>query len=649
MTQAIILAGGKGTRLASVSGGLPKPLVPVAGTPIVERQIALLARYGVGEIFLTTGYRADLIGERLGDGSRLGVRLHHVHEATPLGTAGGLAALRDLLTGDFLVLYGDILFHMDLGRLLSFHRDNSAAATLVVHPNDHPYDSDLLELDDRGRVLAFHPKPRPADGPDLRNVVSAGIYALSAEALAHIEPNQSQDFVRDVFPRMLRAGSTLFGYRTTEYAKDMGTPDRLERVSRDVESGLVESVHRDHMRPTAFLDRDGVINAEIDGVHHPDQLQLLPGVGAEIRRLNQAGWLVATVTNQPDVAKGFLTEEDLEKIHRRLESRLGEERAWLDDLAYCPHHPESGFSGERPELKGPCTCRKPAPGMLESLSDYLPVEPVTSAMIGDSWRDMAAAHAFGVDAIGVLTGHGLEHPPPADRVLEGRPDLVVDGLGQAVSVLLEPDPGVEALLQRVLKELESCGNRPLVVLVGGLSRTGKSTAVFRLRRLLRRRNLGVLWVRLDDWLVPSDERPPHSTVAERFRLPEVERALETLASGEAVEAPGYDPRTRGALACRVPYDPQGAAVVVVEGVPALLLELGEVHHLRVNLDAANEEERERRLHGFYRSKGFSTQETRELLAARSEEHTLIAEAASSAHFRFEPRQFDAPTNHGTKP
>jgi histidinol-phosphate phosphatase family protein len=616
-------------------------LVRVAGTPLVERQIALLVRYGVDEIFLTTGYGADVLAERLGAGSRLGVRLQHVRETTPLGTAGGVAALRDRIRGDFLVLYGDVVVNMDLARLLDFHRRAGADATLVVHPNDHPYDSDLVDLDAAGRVRAFHPKPRPDGGPDLPNLVSAGLYVLSPAALEHIEVGVHQDFVKDVFPRMQAAGARLCGYRTTEYLKDTGTVERLEKVERDLESGKVNALHGDHLRPTVFLDRDGVIIAEVNGVHEPDQLELLDGATRAIRRLNQAGWLVGVVTNQPDVAKGFLDESELERIHHRLERRLGDEGAWLDGLAYCPHHPERNFAGERPELKIACACRKPQPGLLAKLAEQLPVEREASVVIGDSWRDMAAAHAYGVDAIGVCTGHKLSQVAPDDWVVPGRPDVVMEDLEQAVALLLDRDRGVEALAQRVRKELDASRERPLAVFVGGLARVGKSATVFRLRRLLRAQGLVALWIRLDDWLLPAEVRPTGSRVAERYRAERIQEALGALVQGKAVDAPGYDPRSRGALPAVVPYDPAGADVLLVEGVPALLLDAEPCHALRVHLDAPSEEKRLARVTRFYRHKGLSDGEIRTLIESRAEEHTAILAAAATSEIRFEPRLFGA--------
>ena len=567
MTQAVILAGGKGTRLAAVSGGLPKPLTPVAGVPVVERQIELLVRYGIREIFLTTGYRARTLEEQLGDGARLGARLHHVREDEPLGTAGGVAALRDRLEDAFLVLYGDVVVEMDLARLLRFHVTRGADATIVVHPNDHPFDSDLVELGEDGVVRGFHPAPRAADGPDLRNQVSAALYVVEAHALVHIEPRAKQDFVRDVFPRMLGAGAALFGYHTTEYLKDMGTPDRLERVERDIRAGVPEANHASRTRPALFLDRDGVINREIDGVHAPDRLELLPGTGDAIRRLNRAGWLVAGVTNQPDVAKGFLSDADLEAVHRRLETRLGAAGAWLDGLVHCPHHPDRGFVGERPELKISCDCRKPRAGMLEELAARLPIDHARSALVGDSWRDMAAAHAFGIGAIGVRTGHGLRAVPPDAQAATGRPDVIVDDLAQAVSLVLAPDPGVERVAREAADRIAS--DAPpfdrVRVAIAGADAHARALTAFRLRHALAARGVRSLWVRLEDWSAPARDASGVASAA-------IRTAVEQLAAGQRVAAPGVDPVRGGPLASEVVYDPKEARVLWIDGAAALELE-----------------------------------------------------------------------------
>ncbi len=576
MRAAVILAGGKGTRLAGVSQGVPKPLVPVAGVPIVVHQLELLARYGITDAFLTTGYRAADFPSSLGDGERFGLRLHYITETTPLGTAGGVAALAEQLTDDFLVLYGDVMVNMDLKALLDFHQDRNASATIVVHPNDHPHDSDLVALEEDGRIKAFHAKPRAPGGPDLDNLVSAALYVLSPSVFDVIQEGKSQDFVRHVFPRLHERGEPIFGYNTTEYLKDMGTPDRLARVEKDIRAGKVARCHLDHTRPTAFLDRDGVINEEIDGVTSPKEFALINGSGQAIRSLNQAGWLVGVATNQPAIAKGFCTQEDVEAVHRRMQRMLGEAGCWVDRIAYCPHHPERGFEGEVAALKVDCTCRKPKAGLLESLASRLPIQHDQSVMIGDSWRDAACAHGFGIDYIGVLSGHGHAHHAPEGLTLEQtRPGVLVDNLASATELLLAHDSAVENLA-------DTLAQNPGVVAVGGLARSGKSRLCWLLKRALRARGMHAIHIQLDDWILPAEERAENTSVQERYQWNRLTTDIESLVQSGQCSAPGYDNRRRTRPTQPVSYVRNEAPVVLLDGVPALLLEVPV--HMRVFVD-----------------------------------------------------------------
>ena len=630
MKQAVILAGGRGTRLARVSKGLPKPLVPVGGIPIIETQIALLSRYEVEEVFITTGYQSDVLKSHLGDGSRWDLNLQYVHETQPLGTAGGVAALVEQLTDDFLVLYGDVMVNMDLLRLFDFHRNSNAIATVVVHPNDHPLDSDLVACDSHGRIAGFYPYPREQLQIDLPNLVSAALYVLSPRSLTYIDRETQQDFVRDVFPKLLDDRQALFAYRTTEYLKDMGTPDRLIKVEADLRSGRIAALHADRSRPALFLDRDGVINEEIGGVHAPEHLQLLPEVGVAIARLNQSQWLAACFTNQPAIAKGFMTEQDLGDVHLRLDAELGRAGAWLDGIKYCPHHPESGFDGERTELKIDCDCRKPETGLLQQLRKELPVNSDLSVVVGDSWRDMVAAHRFGLQAIGVRTGHALRERPPQRLEQQARPDVMVDNLGAAVALLLDVDATVDRLVERLESEYES-DSTPITLLLGGLSRAGKSFTAFQIHRQLMVHGLNCQVVRLDDWLVPASARTHGATLKHRYPLRQIEQAIEQLLSGTGTDAPGYDERTRETLAHPIEYPAtRNLAVLIVEGVPAHFLNLsGRCIKAFVEV---NEEIRRDRLTNFYRYKGMEMPQIDDLLSSRVEEVKTVATAGKAADY-----------------
>lgn len=182
MKQVVILAGGLGSRLRARLGDLPKPMIPICGRPLLEHQIELARRHGFEHVTLFVCYRPDLIEQQLGDGSRYGVRLHYVHEREPLGTAGAVLAGWEELEESFVVMYGDTLVNLDLTRLARTHQEQGADVSLVLHPNNHPFDSDLVECDEQGWVTAFHNRPHPP-GRWFQNLVNAGLYVVNRSAL----------------------------------------------------------------------------------------------------------------------------------------------------------------------------------------------------------------------------------------------------------------------------------------------------------------------------------------------------------------------------------------------------------------------------------------------------------------------------------
>jgi histidinol-phosphate phosphatase family protein len=286
-----------------------------------------------------------------------------------------------------------------------FALEHGGAGSLFVHPNDHPFDSDLVEIDDEQRIVAFHPKPHDASAHH-PNLVSAALYVLMPVALDFIPPAGASDWGRNIFAG-LAAALPLYGYRSCEYIKDVGTPDRLERAARHLRSGRVARLALRTAKPALFLDRDGVINEEVDGVFEPGQVKLIAGAAAAIRAFNDAGIPVICVTNQPGLAKGFMRWEDLRAVGGEIDHHLAEQAgAYLDDILICPHHPEAGWDGEVPQLKIDCDCRKPKDGMLRHAALSHNIDLSRSWLVGDRYCDIAAAHAAGVKSVLVKTGHG---------------------------------------------------------------------------------------------------------------------------------------------------------------------------------------------------------------------------------------------------
>lgn len=427
--NAVILAGGFGKRLGLAD--LPKPMVPVAGKPLLEHQVALLRRHGIRDVTLLTGFLSEKIEAYFGDGSAFGMRIGYVREPRPLGTAGAVKQLEGRLTDRFLVLYGDVVMDMDLGAFQAFDAQADAVATLAVHPNDHPHDSDLIEVAADGTtVTRFLSKPHPP-GLHYANLVNAAVYVLSPAVFSFIEPGAALDFGKDVFPKILDRGGLLRAYSTPEYVKDLGTPERLAKVERDWASGKIARLNRQNPRPAVFLDRDGVLNREVDHLRSADDLELLPGVAEALGKLNKSDFLALVVTNQPGLAKGFFTETDLLAIHRRLETSLGRHGVYLDRIYVCPHHPERGFAGEVPALKIACACRKPGTGLVEQAQREFNVDLRRSFFVGDSTTDLQTGRNAGLRTVLVRTGYGGQ-----DGRYDAQPDFTAEGLPEAVDWIL---------------------------------------------------------------------------------------------------------------------------------------------------------------------------------------------------------------------
>lgn len=415
--KAILMAGGKGTRMQSVAADIPKPLIQVEGKAILQWELEVLREQGFTDIILTVSHLADKIIAHFGDGSAFGVHIQYFVEEVPLGNAGALFRLWEagILSADedFLLLNADVMFDVDFHRFLAFHKAHGGVATLFTHPNSHPYDSALLVADDATHIVTQWLAKEDVRPVYYKNRVNAGLHILNTEIfrLSGIAPgslgtDRKVDLDRDVL-KPLVVTERLVVYDSPEYVKDMGTPERLAAVSRDLTNGRVRSRNLALAQKAIFLDRDGTINKYVGFLRSADALELLPGVSGAIRRINDSGYLCIVVTNQPVIARGEISVAQLQRIHDKMETLLGREGAYIDALYYCPHHPDKGFAGEIPELKMDCGCRKPKPGLLFRAAADFHIDLSASWMIGDGWRDVEAGRSAGCRTI-LLDGTGME-------------------------------------------------------------------------------------------------------------------------------------------------------------------------------------------------------------------------------------------------
>lgn len=375
--QAVILAGGLGTRLGALTHRTPKPMLPVKGRPFLDHLIANLARFGIDRVTLLAGYRAEVIeahytGPVATPAGPVAVTVRR--EEMPLGTGGALhmADLED----SFLLLNGDTFFDAPLARLLARPLGPGETARLALRevPDAARYGRVALA---GGRIPRFE---APGPGPAL---INGGIYLMSRRILRTIPAGRMVSLEAEVFPALAACGA-LGGEALPGAFIDIGVPEDYAAAEG---RALLD-------KPAVFFDRDGTLNVDHGYTHRPGDLVWTEGALEAIRRANARGFYVFVVTNQAGVARGYYAEADVAAFHAEMRAQAAAQAAQIDDFRHCPHHPE----GTVRALARACDCRKPAPGMLRELMARWPVRARGSLMIGDRDSDLAAGRAAGIAA-----------------------------------------------------------------------------------------------------------------------------------------------------------------------------------------------------------------------------------------------------------
>ena len=407
--KTVIMAGGRGTRISSVASDIPKPMIKIEGKPVLEHELECLRDQGFTDIILTVSHLGSIIMDYFGDGSGIspatgkpfGVHIEYYFEKEPLGNAGALFKIKDKLDSDFLLLNADAVFDVDFNRFVAFHNQHGGLVTLFTHPNSHPYDSGLIIADKKYSVEQWLAKED--DRPKYyRNRVNAGLHVINplildqsgidADKVGTLDDNGKPikvDLDRQLLKPLAGTGK-MFCYDSPEYVKDMGTQERYYSVCEDYKAGRVSGKNLKNKQKAIFLDRDGTINKYVGFLRDIDEFELLDGVADAIQEINASGYLAIVSTNQPVIARGEVSFDELEMIHNKMETLLGQKGAYLDAIYFCPHHPHKGYEGERPELKFDCECRKPKPGMLLKAAQEFNIDLAQSWMIGDGENDIKA-------------------------------------------------------------------------------------------------------------------------------------------------------------------------------------------------------------------------------------------------------------------
>lgn len=429
--KALIMAGGKGTRLAEITKDeLPKPMAKIAGKPIVLWSIENLRDQGVDEIYLSVGHLREKIMDYFGDGEKFGVKINYLIEDEPLGSAGALFYLKDKMDDDFIVCSGDAIFDINIKKMLDYHKKKHSILTMLIHPNLHPYDSDLVVCDANGKVLAFD-KKNNVRNYYYNNNVNAGYFIVNPVALGYFKEKRKVSMEGNFIQSLIDGGNEVYAYQSAEYIKDVGMPERFYQTEKDIKNGIVHAKNSRYKQKAVFLDRDGTINIYKGFIRDSDDFELIPGVCDAIKKINASGYLAIVVTNQPVIARGECSFEELDKMFRKMETLLGMQGAYVDGIYFCPHHPHKGYEGEVPELKIECECRKPKIGMLKQAEKDFNLDLSKCVLIGDSNVDIQTARNAGIPVIRVKSDLQEQEKLSADRN--------TDSLIEAVDAILEND------------------------------------------------------------------------------------------------------------------------------------------------------------------------------------------------------------------
>jgi len=384
VTKAVILAGGRGTRLGALTEATPKPLLPVGGVPFLEYVIGNLVRWGIRDIVLSTGYCAEAIRRCLEDGKALGARLRYAEEDSPLGTGGAVRFATAHLKEPFFVLNGDTLLDCAFQPLAQLVSERAAKAGIVLREVEDAGRFGAVAFSE-GRIHGFHEKGRAGAG-----LISGGVYLLTPAALEALPPGPSS-LETGLFPRLAQEGA-LVGTLCNGFFLDMGLPSTYAEAQT-----LLPAWKKSAARKAVFLDRDGTLIVEKNYLHNPEGVEILPGVVEGLGLLRQHGFGLIVATNQAGVGRGYYSVEAMHAVNERMKALLAEEGIALDALYFCPHAPDEA-----------CPCRKPAPGMLEQATCELGISLESSFVIGDKESDILLGKGAGLQTVLVRTGYGAK-------------------------------------------------------------------------------------------------------------------------------------------------------------------------------------------------------------------------------------------------
>lgn len=521
--QAVILAGGLGTRMKPFTEKVPKPMIPVNDKPFMEYLIYMLRDNGIQEVVLLLGYMSEQVVEYFNCNPVPGVSIvYHIGE-TWWNTGTRVKRAEKLYDETFLLMYCDNYWPLKIKTHVELFQKNDPDILLTVYNNRDGYTRNNISVDESGRVAFYdHERKSPA-----LNGVDMGFFIFRKRVVEGM-PEEDFHLTRDFLPGLIEKGR-VYAHTTDQVYYSIGSLDRLPATEEYLREQKV-----------VFLDRDGVINKKApkaDYVKKPEEFEFLPGVTEAFRLFHEAGYKVVIITNQAGIARGKMSEEDLSSIHSLMTDEIVKAGGQVEKIYHCPHGWDEG-----------CFCRKPQPGMLFAASKDLKVPLKDSVFIGDDERDKMAGDAAGMETLLVSKEISL---------LDITKMITRRGMAYA------------KLFYSVVSGYKNSGKDLYTLSIGGFSRTGKSTLAGLLKEDLTAAGIDLMNLSLDRWIKDVRERKESDSVRERFDYEGISQAFQQLTSGESVTAPLYDSMTRTVSDKKETLPSPGKGILILEGVVAL--------------------------------------------------------------------------------
>ena len=394
ISQAIITLGGKGTRLSSITDNIPKPLWPILGKHTLERTVEFLNKQGIKEFIFLVGYKANIFEEQsIKLSKKFNIKIFIYKEDEPKGEAGSLLFIEEKLKDNFIFINGDIIFEIDLKRINLFHIKNNADITFITHLTNHPEDSDCIIETPELSINRYKLKTQKLNIKGMF-LGFAGIAVLKKKVVSRIKnsdicKNSQLSIFKDFIINSYEKGFKVFSYNTSEYLKDMGTPERLLSVEKDIKNGLISRKCYLNKQRALFLDRDNTLIKCKEGEYITElsQIKLFTKRIKKIIQILTNYDIAIIASNQPQIAMGFVEWQKVIEINGYLIKACQKIGLNISAFYICPHHPHKGFDHEIKSLKSNCFCRKPSPGMFMEAAFERNINLEESSLIGDSWRD----------------------------------------------------------------------------------------------------------------------------------------------------------------------------------------------------------------------------------------------------------------------